>query len=101
MSRTRWSPIATPPSRSALERDAVKTAQLAADIARAQVEAGTVRYRHRPAGADRPCIGDLDTLAQIRLARFTALVALYKALGGGWTRADTPPPPSSIYHGIL
>ena len=30
---------------------------------------------------------DLDTLAQVRLARFQALVNLYKALGGGWTGA--------------
>ncbi len=29
--------------------------------------------------------GDLDTLAQVRLAHFQALINLYKALGGGWT----------------
>jgi outer membrane protein TolC len=28
---------------------------------------------------------DQDTLAQVRVARFTALVSLYKALGGGWS----------------
>jgi len=45
--------------------------------------------------------GDLDQLAQVRLARFQALVNLYKALGGGWTKTDTQAPPSTIFHGVL
>jgi hypothetical protein len=32
-----------------------------------------------------------DTLAQVRLARFQALLSLYKALGGGWIQ-----PPGAI-----
>jgi NodT family efflux transporter outer membrane factor (OMF) lipoprotein len=83
-----------------LEAVAVATAQQAADIARAQVEAGTSDIV-TALQAQETLYGDLDTLAQVRLARFTALVQLYQALGGGWTRADTPPPASSIYHGIL
>jgi NodT family efflux transporter outer membrane factor (OMF) lipoprotein len=83
-----------------LEAAAVATAQQAADIARAQVEAGTSDIV-TALQAQETLYGDLDTLAQVRLARFTALVQLYQALGGGWTRADTPPPASSIYHGIL
>ncbi len=83
-----------------LEREAVRTAQLAADIARAQVEAGTSDIV-TALQAQTTLFSDLDTLAQDRLNRFDALVSLYKALGGGWTRGDTPPPPNSIYHGIL
>jgi hypothetical protein len=29
-----------------------------------------------------------DILAQVRLGRFQALLSVYKALGGGWTRTD-------------
>lgn len=29
-----------------------------------------------------------DSLAQVRLSRFLAVVSLYQALGGGWSRAD-------------
>jgi outer membrane protein, multidrug efflux system len=31
---------------------------------------------------------DLDTLAQVQLARFQALLGLYKALGGGWQQQE-------------
>lgn len=84
----------------ALQRRAVESAQRAADIARAQVEAGTSDIV-TALQAQSTLFTDLDTLAQVRESRFLALVSLYKALGGGWTRADTPIPPSTIYHGIL
>lgn len=83
-----------------LQAQAVATAQRAADIARAQVEAGTSDIV-TALQAQTTLFTDLDTLAQVRLSRFLALVDLYKALGGGWTRANTPVPPSTIYHGIL
>ncbi len=83
-----------------LEQQAVDTAQRAADIARAQLLAGTTDIV-TALQAQNSLFSDLDLLAQVRLVRVNALVNLYKALGGGWTRADTIAPPSSIYHGIL
>jgi NodT family efflux transporter outer membrane factor (OMF) lipoprotein len=67
-----------------LQRKAVEVAQRAADIARAQVAAGTIDLVTALA-SEQTLYGDLDTLAQVRLARALALVNLYKALGGGWT----------------
>ncbi len=83
-----------------LEQQAVNTAQRAADIARAQVSAGTSDIV-TALQAQNALFSDLDTLAQVRLTRVNALVDLYKALGGGWTRSDTVEPPSTIYHGVL
>jgi NodT family efflux transporter outer membrane factor (OMF) lipoprotein len=84
----------------ALERQAVATAQQAADIARAQLLAGTSDLV-TALQAQSTLFSDLDTLSQVRLARFTALVDLYKALGGGWTKADTPVPSGTYFHGVL
>jgi NodT family efflux transporter outer membrane factor (OMF) lipoprotein len=84
----------------ALEREAVRTAQRAADIAKAQVAAGTSDIV-TALQAENTLFSDLDTLAQVRLSRFQALLNLYKALGGGWKQSDVPVPPSSIYHGVL
>jgi NodT family efflux transporter outer membrane factor (OMF) lipoprotein len=67
-----------------LQRDAVAAATQAATIARAQVAAGTVDLT-TVLTAEQTQYADEDTLAQVRLARFQALVNLYKALGGGWT----------------
>jgi outer membrane protein TolC len=83
-----------------LERDAVAVAQRAADIARAQVMAGTSDIV-TALQAQSTLFTDLDTLAQVRLARFQALVALYKALGGGWTVDDTAPPQPHLLQGVL
>ena len=71
----------------ALERVAVATAQRAADIARAQLLAGTVDIV-TALQAQTTLFSDLDLLAQVRLARFQALLSLYKALGGGWSKGD-------------
>ncbi len=84
----------------ALERAAVATAQRAADIARAQVAAGTSDIV-TALQAESTLFTDLDTLAQVRLSRFEALLNLYKALGGGFSQSDVKAPPSTIYHGIL
>ena len=84
----------------ALEREAVTIAQRAADIARAQVLAGTSDMV-TALQAQTTLFNDLDTLAQVRQARFLALVSLYKALGGGWTRADTIPPETHLFQGVL
>jgi len=36
-----------------------------------------------------------SALGQVQLNRLQAAVSLYKALGGGWSKADTAPPASS------
>ena len=66
-----------------LEAEAVRTAQRSADIAQAQLEAGTVDII-TVLNTQTTLFGDEDTLAQVRVSRFLALVSLYKALGGGW-----------------
>lgn len=76
----------------ALYIKAVAVAQRASDIARAQLLAGTSDLV-TALQAQTTLFNDLDTLAQVRLARFQALVALYKALGGGW-QVETVEPPS-------
>jgi NodT family efflux transporter outer membrane factor (OMF) lipoprotein len=68
----------------ALEAEAVRTAQHSADIARAQLQAGTVDIV-TVLNTETTLFTDQDTLAQVRVARFAALVSLYKALGGGWS----------------
>ena len=73
----------------ALARDAVAVAQRAADIARAQMAAGTVDIT-TVLTAETTLFNDQDALAQVRLARFQALLSLYKALGGGWTQPPGP-----------
>ena len=83
-----------------LQREAVAIAQRAADIARAQLLAG-ISDVVTALQAQSTLFSDLDTLAQVRLARFTALVGLYKALGGGWSRADTALPESRLFQGGL
>ena len=83
-----------------LEQLAVDVAQRAADIARAQVLAGTSDIV-TALQAQSTLFTDLDTLAQVRLARFQALVALYKSLGGGWEVGDTAPPETHLLQGVI
>jgi NodT family efflux transporter outer membrane factor (OMF) lipoprotein len=71
----------------ALQRAAVTSAQRAADIARAQMAAGTVDVT-TVLTAETTLFTDLDLLAQVQLARFQALLSVYKALGGGWRQPD-------------
>jgi outer membrane protein, multidrug efflux system len=73
----------------ALQRQAVASAQRAADIARAQMQAGTVDIT-TVLQAETTLLNDQDSLVQVRLARIQALLNLYKAMGGGWV---TPPGP--------
>lgn len=68
----------------ALVRRTVATAQRSADIARAQLQAGTIDVV-TALNTQNTLFTQLDLLTQVRLARFQALVNLYKALGGGWT----------------
>ncbi len=83
-----------------LEQAAVATAQQAADIARAQLLAGTSDLV-TALQAQTTLFSDLDLLAQVRLARFQALLSLYKALGGGWSMADVKALRAPIYQGLL
>jgi len=69
-----------------LERQAIAVAQRSADIARAQLQAGTIDIV-TSLNTQVTLYNDLDLLTQIRLAQFQALVNLYKALGGGWSQA--------------
>ena len=74
-----------------LQRVAVDTARRAADIARAQMEAGTVDIT-TVLTAETTEFADETTLVQVRLARVLALLNLYKALGGGWSEPPGPVP---------
>jgi outer membrane protein, multidrug efflux system len=67
----------------ALEREAVQQAELAVTVSTAQLEAGTVDITSLLT-AQQTQLDDENTLVTVRLARFQALVALFKALGGGW-----------------
>jgi NodT family efflux transporter outer membrane factor (OMF) lipoprotein len=83
-----------------LARIAVATAQRAADIARAQLLAGTSDIV-TVLQVQNTLFSDLDTLAQVRLARFQALLSLYKALGGGWQQTDVPQLSPKLLQGVL
>jgi outer membrane protein, multidrug efflux system len=72
----------------ALQRRAVESAQRALDISRAQLEAGTVNII-TVLNTQTTLFADTATLEQVRLARFSALINLYKALGGGWSLPPT------------
>lgn len=84
----------------ALQQQAVATAQRAADIARAQLLAGTVDLV-TALQAQTALFSDLDGLAQVRLSRFQALLSLYKALGGGWSKSDVAMPTLPVIQGVL
>ena len=80
----------------ALEAEAVRTAQRSLDIARAQLGAGTIDIV-TVLNTQTTLFGDQDTLAQVRIARFEAVVSLYKALGGGWSGPVLSAPPHTVY----
>ena len=70
-----------------LQREAVARAQRAADIARAQLAAGTVDIT-TVLQVQTTLYAALNALILVRQAHFQARVALFKALGGGWNDAD-------------
>jgi NodT family efflux transporter outer membrane factor (OMF) lipoprotein len=71
-----------------LERQAIAVAQRSADIARAQLQAGTIDII-TSLNTQVTLYNDLDLLTQIRLAQFQSLVNVYKALGGGWSQSPS------------
>jgi outer membrane protein, multidrug efflux system len=68
---------------------AAAASQTAAHIARTRYEGGLVDFLD-VLDAERTQLADEDRLAQSRTDAATSLVAVYKALGGGWQGA--PPP---------
>ena len=79
----------------ALQRRAVETAQRAADIARAQMQAGTVDVT-TVLQAETTLFTAQDTLYQVRLARFQALLSTLQGAGRWLDRAGgTDPGPVS------
>ena len=73
----------------ALQATAVASARRSAAIARAQMQVGTVDIT-TVLQIESSLFSTEDTLAQVRLARFQALLDLYQALGGGWERPAGP-----------
>ena len=67
----------------------METAQRAADIARAQMQAGTVDVT-TVLQAETTLFNGAGHADQVRLARFQALLSTYKALGGGWIEPAGP-----------
>ncbi|NMG73824.1 efflux transporter outer membrane subunit [Aromatoleum diolicum] len=83
------------------DRQQEATQLLIRDEARRALRLAELRYRE---GADdllavldaqRTLFQAQDQLAQLRLARLSGAVDLYKALGGGWTRQAATAPPSA------
>ena len=71
-----------------LQRFAVETARRAATIAREQMRVGTADIT-TVLTAESTLFNAEDALAQVRLARFQALLNVYKALGGGWIKSGS------------
>ena len=78
--------------------DATTSSHLATDLARQQYEQGIVDYT-TVLTAQQAEFGAEDSLAQSDRNISTDLVALYKALGGGWEvmLPDAPTPPGKVY----
>ena len=68
----------------AAQREALAQARKAYDLAEVQYRAGAVDFM-TVLDAQRTLFQAEDTLLQTRLARLNASVALFKALGGGWS----------------
>ena len=70
----------------ARQQVAVDKARRAYEFAQAQMRAGTVNIL-TVLNTETALFSAQDTLAQVKLAHLTALVDLFKALGGGWERS--------------
>ncbi|WP_439607245.1 efflux transporter outer membrane subunit [Hydrogenophaga sp.] len=69
---------------------AARHADEAAVLARARFEAGVTDFL-AVLDAEREVLGNRDQLVQAQVGTATALVNVYRAIGGGWT----PPPPAT------
>jgi len=74
--------------------EAARASAQALDLARQQFASGIVDEL-AILDAQRTALGAQDALAQSDAALRTHLVALYKALGGGWSTFEPPPPSGS------
>lgn len=78
-------------------QEAIVFAQNAADAAQRSVDLAFVQYREgavdfqRVLDAQRSLLQEQNTLAQTRSSVATSLIALYKALGGGWEISQGEP----------
>jgi outer membrane protein, multidrug efflux system len=66
-----------------LQSQAVTSSRRAFQLSEAQLQAGTVNLI-TVLQTEQTLFTAEDTLAQVRLARFQAIIGLYQALGGGW-----------------
>lgn len=72
------------------EQEASTFAENAVTAAQSSVKVAFIQYREgatdfqRVVDAERALLGSQNTLARVRSATVTNLIALYKALGGGW-----------------
>ncbi len=69
--------------------DAARESRTAARIARTRYEGGMVDFLE-VLDAERTQLAAEDRLAQVRTDAATSLIAVYKALGGGWEMAPLP-----------
>ncbi len=72
---------------------AVEAARSAAELARQQYQAGLADFQ-TVLDTERSVLSVEDSLASTQANRTTALIQLYKALGGGWSRAERTSPTS-------
>jgi NodT family efflux transporter outer membrane factor (OMF) lipoprotein len=80
----------------AFEQAAVKSAQRSVEIAAVQYREGAVDFQ-RVLDAQRSLLEQQNNLARTSSSIATSLVALYKALGGGWeVRRDQPVVPEPM-----
>ena len=77
----------------AIQTQAVSAARQAVDIALNEYRAGTQNFT-TVVTAEAAALSDQESALSTRAARLTATVNLVVALGGGWTAAELPPPPS-------
>ncbi|WP_430511231.1 TolC family protein [Pannonibacter phragmitetus] len=71
----------------AIAGKAVAAARRAYELTQEQLEAGQVDMT-TVLNTQREYFSAADSLEQLRLARFQAAIALYRALGGGWSPED-------------
>ena len=74
------------------EKASVEAAQRSADIALAQYREGATDYQ-RVVDAQRQLLAQQNNLANASSSVATSVIALYKALGGGWEMQDAPTVP--------
>jgi NodT family efflux transporter outer membrane factor (OMF) lipoprotein len=74
----------------AFQQDSVTAAQKSVDLSVKQYQEGAVDYE-RVLDAQRTLLQQQNSLAEMRSSVVTSLIALYKALGGGWEFSQGQP----------